>query len=201
GRLRRGSVPRRDLRGGRRIPFRAWFCPRGRLGAGSWRWSSPANGADREEKGGSDSLPYAGVSRIRFEGCNLSRHPRRHPQRCGVILGGRGQHSKWSTRPRSILGRQRLDAISRREVGQRVDADVGLDRLDAAVTENELANARVRPAEGGVGQGAVLVVGGAQRANLNGGGDGVGQRVPGWERVAVVFEAVGATSFDPGAAA
>jgi len=51
-------------------------------------------GADREEKGGSDSLPYAGVSRIRFKGCDLSRRPRRHPERSGVILVGRAMDNK-----------------------------------------------------------------------------------------------------------
>src|SRR5262245_30231337 len=72
---------------------------------------------------------------------------------------------------RSIVVGDGLAVVAGDQVRERLQTDREPDRLDAAVTEDELADARMRAAKTGVGQGAVLVVRRPQRALVAIGGD------------------------------
>src|SRR5262249_51532855 len=82
--------------------------------------------------------------------CSAGRTGTGRPTHAGPLRGGRCGRSK-------VIGKD-LAIVADDQVRQRLQIDRKRDPADAAVTEDELADAGVRAAKAAVGQGAVLVL-------------------------------------------
>src|SRR5262245_24727142 len=89
---------------------------------------------------------------------------RSRPPRPPLLAGSRA----WAPPPGRSIDLDHLTILAVDEVGQRLQADRQADRPDAAVAEDEQADAGVRAAEAAVGQRPILVLRRAERPLVRG---------------------------------